>query len=192
MFLTEYVHQQLAKIIRPDDWAIDATVGNGHDTLFLAQHVGAAGQVVGFDLQPVAIDNTRHRLAVNGLAERVQLYQMNHADMLSVLEPAATKHRYSAAIFNLGYLPGSDQLITTSTHSSLQALQAAFQLLAEGGCLSALLYTGHPGGRAETEAIKSWSQTLEPQHADIEHIVPANCKNAPPELLMIQKKGSSE
>ena len=33
------------------DYAVDATLGNGHDTCFLAEIVGDSGKVFGFDIQ---------------------------------------------------------------------------------------------------------------------------------------------
>ena len=42
----EMAHQFLAEVITKEDVVVDATMGNGHDTAFLAQR---AGQVYAFD-----------------------------------------------------------------------------------------------------------------------------------------------
>ncbi|MCB1093584.1 MAG: methyltransferase domain-containing protein, partial [Verrucomicrobiae bacterium] len=76
---TEMAHRLLAERLRPGDLAIDATVGNGHDTVFLAEAVGQAGQVIGFDIQPIAIEATRHRLSEAGLSDRVELHTECHS-----------------------------------------------------------------------------------------------------------------
>lgn len=47
--------------IQSDSIVIDATCGNGFDTLFLAQHV-PKGHVYGFDIQQQAIDNTAKKI----------------------------------------------------------------------------------------------------------------------------------
>ena len=41
----------LANGSKEGDYAVDATLGNGHDTCFLAKIVGDNGKVFGFDIQ---------------------------------------------------------------------------------------------------------------------------------------------
>ena len=41
---------------------VDGTLGNGHDTVFLAKLVGPNGHVYGFDIQEQAIVSTKKRL----------------------------------------------------------------------------------------------------------------------------------
>ena len=55
----EMAHQFLAEVITKEDVVVDATMGNGHDTAFLAQ---LAGQVYAFDIQEQALVNTQERL----------------------------------------------------------------------------------------------------------------------------------
>ena len=50
-----FAHRLLAQATPAGGTAIDATAGNGHDTLFLAQCVGANGRVYAFDIQPQAL-----------------------------------------------------------------------------------------------------------------------------------------
>jgi predicted methyltransferase len=188
MQLTQLAHEKLSLIIQPGDVVVDATIGNGYDTCFLAERVGADGMVIGFDIQARAITATTARLKEHALFSRVRLQHTSHADLALLLQPHIAQRRCSAIVFNLGYLPGSDKSITTQITSTLQALQAGFQILATSGCISALLYSGHPGGTAEAEAVKSWSQTLPTNDAHIEHIAPTNIQTStPPELLFIQK-----
>ena len=42
---------QLLKVVEPGDFVIDATMGNGHDTAFLAELVGPSGEVFAFDIK---------------------------------------------------------------------------------------------------------------------------------------------
>ena len=55
--LTEMIHEILRPIIKPGDLVVDATLGNGFDTLFLAKAVGPQGKVIGFYIQECAIEN---------------------------------------------------------------------------------------------------------------------------------------
>ncbi|GAA3320280.1 hypothetical protein GCM10020331_030620 [Ectobacillus funiculus] len=59
----------LQMAVKDGSYAVDATIGNGHDTAFLAQLVGEAGKVFGFDIQEQAILNTQARLTEQKLAE---------------------------------------------------------------------------------------------------------------------------
>lgn len=170
--LTQKVHHSLEARFRgqPHLKAIDATVGNGHDTLFLAQMVGKTGQVWGFDIQATAIERTANRLRQAGVipgsfeagSPGVVLYQASHAEVLDKLPLEHFGSTIDIILFNLGYLPGGDKTLITRTDATLQALDASLQLLAPGGVLSVLAYPGHVGGDAETQAVQDWFQRLPP------------------------------
>ncbi len=61
-----YAKTLLSSVINEGDIAVDATAGNGHDTLFLANLVGETGFVYAFDIQQQAVDVTIQRLKENG------------------------------------------------------------------------------------------------------------------------------
>src|SRR5690606_8250875 len=67
--------QLIRQALQPGNAAVDATVGNGHDTLFLAETVGAAGRVYGFDIQAEALQAARRRLEAANLEGRVTLFK---------------------------------------------------------------------------------------------------------------------
>ncbi|MFM1891187.1 MAG: hypothetical protein RLZ44_264 [Pseudomonadota bacterium] len=140
-------------MLRPGDLAVDATVGNGHDTLFLANTVGAGGRVIGFDIQPAALAAARARLTAAGLAARVELHLSGHQQLADYLPPG---QRLAVAMFNLGYLPGADKACITRPETTAQALTAAWAALRPGGLVSVLVYIGHPGGREELAAVQGW------------------------------------
>jgi len=71
-------HEAVSEVLRPGDVALDATAGNGHDTLFLARSVGPEGTVHALDVQAAAITATRKRLEAAGVANRVRLHQLGH------------------------------------------------------------------------------------------------------------------
>jgi len=153
--LTQQAHAQLAAIISPGDYAVDATVGNGHDTLFLAKAVGEQGRVLGLDIQEAAIRVTRQRVRGAGLEARVTLVQRGHEQLKEVL-PEAMQGRLRVVMFNLGYLPGGDQQLITRADTTLAALSAALDQLSEDGLISLLIYRGHAGGQEEYQAILEW------------------------------------
>ena len=62
MRLTEKVHAILKNHLREGDQAIDATAGNGYDTLFLAEQIGLSGEVIAIDIQNCAIQSTRENV----------------------------------------------------------------------------------------------------------------------------------
>ena len=95
--LVHQAHAALAEILNEGDRAVDATVGNGHDTLFLAHQVGQSGTVYGFDIQETALDTAYRRLQEEGLAQRVSLYHAGHEAMAVVLPPQSVRSspRYS-------------------------------------------------------------------------------------------------
>ncbi|OGT20993.1 MAG: 16S rRNA (cytosine(1402)-N(4))-methyltransferase [Gammaproteobacteria bacterium RBG_16_57_12] len=170
--------------------AIDATVGNGHDTLFLAQQVGERGQVFGFDIQPVALEQARTRLAQAGLLSRVSLINRPHEQMFAAI-PGQYHGAVRAVMFNLGYLPGGDKTIVTRTAGTLRALQSALALLATGGArISVIAYTGHAQGREEAQAVRGWVEALRRDHYRVDITVPP-AKQAP-ELILIEKSATPQ
>ena len=184
--LVEQAHSIVASVVRHGDIVVDATMGNGFDTLFLSEQVGASGMVYAFDIQVSAINKTRLLLDGKGVLERVRLIHDDHANMVQYLSSdGATSIR--CAMFNLGYLPGSDKGLQTTPESTLNALNAALKHLKSSGVISILAYTGHSGGREEAEAIKLWAKALPTANYQVDINVPARVKNSPPELISIRK-----
>lgn len=137
--------------------AIDATAGNGHDTLFLARKVGTAGRIMAIDLQSAAIEQTRMRLQNSDLLERVSLIAGDHRYLRDFAQQL-NLGTITAIMFNLGYHPGGNRALTTSPESTLLAVEAALDLLSSSGSgiLSIMAYRGHPGGKQETTAVQEF------------------------------------
>lgn len=142
--------------IHAGDRVIDATAGNGHDTLFLADCVGETGRVLAFDVQESALISSRERVTAAGVVARVEFIHDSHSRMGN----HAAAGSVAAVMFNLGYLPGEDHDLTTQTDETLAALQASKTLLQPGGVLSVVCYPGHPAGLIEAEAVEKWMHTL--------------------------------
>ncbi|TCS95938.1 class I SAM-dependent methyltransferase [Hazenella coriacea] len=166
--------------------AIDATVGNGHDTLFLAEQVGHHGHVMGFDIQKEAIASAHQRLHLAGQDEQVQLVTLGHHLMDQVL-PSEWKEQIHVFMFNLGYLPHGNPEIITFSDTTLPALQIACEWLAPGGLITIALYTGHPGGQQESDAVIHWAKQLPPKKYQVLWQQIVNRTHAP-SLLVIEKR----
>ncbi|MDQ6951976.1 MAG: class I SAM-dependent methyltransferase [Mariprofundaceae bacterium] len=188
MRLTERVHHDLKQHIHLGDTVIDATAGNGHDTLFLAQAVGKKGHVFSFDIQAQALKNTRQRVEKHPNTASVEYVHSGHEQMQAKL-PLGYHGHIQAIVFNLGYLPQADHTMITTPQTTLNALQQACALLRQGGIISILAYTGHDGGREEAEAIKQWLFTL---NVNFKHHIeiPQNTRLSPPEYIFIHKINS--
>lgn len=158
MRLTKEAHALIRKHVGPGDIAIDATMGNGHDTLFLADLVGPAGQVYSFDIQEEAVVATSGRIVASGLAN-VILITSCHSKLADHL-PEGIIPTVAGAVFNLGYLPGADKSIVTRTDTTVAAIEAAYETLRPGGVISVLAYTGHAGGEAEAHAVEATLNAL--------------------------------
>ncbi len=143
-------HAFLRTHVRPGAFALDATAGNGHDTLFLCRLVGAAGRVLAFDVQPQAVENTNARLRENGCGQVGRAVLDSHANLAAYAAPGSV----DAAVFNLGYLPGGDHGVFTTPGVSVPAMRTALELLRPGGVMTVCVYYGGPQGMAEKDAVR--------------------------------------
>ncbi len=167
----------------PPPLAVDATAGNGHDTLFLAENVGPRGRVLAFDVQERALAAASARLREAGLLGRVLFVAAGHETLGGYLPQggtqsgartgpqdgppvrktvadAVTDALVDAAMFNLGFLPGSDKAVVTRPESTLAALRVLETRLRAGGVVSVHCYAGHPGGAEEADAVERWARAL--------------------------------
>lgn len=175
-------HLFLRERVRPGDRAVDATCGNGHDTLLLARLVGATGKVWAFDVQESALAATQERLAESGYAGRAELVLAGHERMASVVsEPVR------AVVFNLGYLPGGEKGTVTSPETTRAALEQASSLILPGGIVTVAVYTGHPGGPEEAEAVEAWAAALPPVRFNVWRCRQLNRPGTAPYLVAVER-----
>jgi 16S rRNA C1402 N4-methylase RsmH len=184
--LVNTAHHFIRKIIHPGAIAIDATVGNGHDTLFLVEQVSPSGKVFGFDIQQAAIESTQAKFLQTHNMECLMLIHASHADMSDKI-PVNYHGNISVIMFNLGYLPGGDKNIITGTASTITALHSACQLLSSQGIITVMAYPGHSGGDMETAHVKNWCEQLDKEHFKIRVIYSSDNKESAPRLFVIQK-----
>lgn len=184
--LVNVAHNLIMGILRPGDIAIDATVGNGHDTLFLAEQVTPPGHVYGFDIQQAAIDSTREKFRQTHTSDYLTLIHASHADMDQKI-PAHLHGKIRAIMFNLGFLPGGDKSVITLTDSTLTALTIASRILAVNGIITLLAYPGHQGGDLETDQVKIWCEQLDTKQFEVSTIYSTEHKDTAPRLFVIRK-----
>lgn len=175
----------LARHIRPGDRVVDATMGNGHDTRFLAELVGETGEVIAMDLQADAVERTREALRQQGLLARCRLHCLGHEHMGQVVTSPV-----DAVMFNLGWLPGGDKRITTRWETTRQAVTAAMELLRPGGLLTVCVYPGHPAGDEEREQLTALLAAVRPQAFNVLHQRFINAGPGAPECFLVQKQGA--
>lgn len=175
-------HFFLKQRVRPGDLALDATCGNGQDTLLLAELVGETGQVWAFDVQPRAIAATKNLLEREGRLPPVVLVEVGH-ERLSEYVPSGL----SAAVFNLGYLPGGEVSLITSPENTTSALRQAASLLKPGGIMTIALYTGHPGGSEEAAAVEEWGAALSPREFNVWCDRQLNRPAVAPYLVLVER-----
>lgn len=191
-----FAHLALQEIIKPGDMVVDATAGNGNDTLFLARLVGGNGIVHAFDIQEEALARTEARLREAGLLGRVRPHLSGHERMLELL-PAERHGEVGAVMFNLGFLPkdrairDEPDLIVTRPETTLAALDAALRVLAPGGVMTIACYAGHELGRAETEAVHGWCAGLSFDQARVLRYEILNKPGDPICLYCVEKKAAS-
>lgn len=178
--LTALAQETVAKALENGALAIDATVGNGHDTLFLASRVGRQGHVIGFDIQARALEGARSRLRATGLESNTTLHLCGHEHMLEKV-PTDWRGKVCAVMFNLGYLPGGEKNLTTGPATTIGALDQAASLLKPKGLISLLVYRGHPGARSEADAVLTWLDRLDGAFEHTRHESPG------PVLHLIQR-----
>jgi SAM-dependent methyltransferase len=184
----QFARRAITAVVKPGDLAIDATVGQGHDTLMLAELVGVDGKVFGFDIQEAAISIARDRIhAKLGTNHSVNWVHGSHEYMLQTL-PVEWQGKVSAIMFNLGYLPGNDHKVTTGSLSTLAGLDAAVLLLQSGGIITIVAYTGHEGAQEEADAVGHWASVLPQKQFSVLSYRFINQLNHPPFLIIVEKK----
>ena len=173
----EMAHDFLAQVITQEDIVVDATMGNGHDTLFLAK---LAKQVYAFDIQEQALEKTSQRLQEAGLTN-VELILQGHETVDQFVREV------KAAIFNLGYLPSADKSIITQPQTTIEALDKLCHMLVKGGRIAIMIYYGHEGGDIERDAVMDFVSHLPQEEYTAAIYRTLNQINNPPFLVMIEK-----
>lgn len=183
----DLAHQYWKDLLKPGDYAIDATCGNGKDTLQLAQLVlqEGKGKIYAFDIQSQSLQSTKQLLLSNLTSQQIDcidLIQGCH----SIFSPKIEAETIKLIVYNLGYLPGGDKSLTTQTKTTLESLNLALKLIKPGGGISLTCYPGHHSGELEEEALISFAKNLSPKIWSCCHHRWLN-RHLSPSLLFVQK-----
>lgn len=155
--ITEWCSHFISQQVQPGDLCIDATMGNGNDTLLLSRLCGSTGKVLAFDIQEQALNATRERLDTANAPDNYTLLLESHANMAQYAEPGSV----NCIVFNFGYLPGGNHALATRGETSVQALSQALILLKKGGMISLCIYSGGDSGFEERDQILAWLKQLD-------------------------------
>ena len=174
--------ETIQRAVLPGDSAVDATMGNGHDTLMLCEAVGEGGRVYAFDIQARAVEETAKRLREHGMADRTDLIPAGHERMAEYV-----KEPVKAVMFNLGWLPGGDHHVTTRWETTRQAVESALALLAPLGVIVICAYPGHEEGAREERELTAFLSGLSNRQYNVLHQRFLNAGAGAPECYVIQK-----
>lgn len=181
-------HSYWLDYLKIGDTAIDATCGNGHDTLFIAKNVLGInqGQLYSLDIQAQALKEAREKLSKNlspELIERIEFIQSCHSCFPIAIKPKTVK----LIVYNLGYLPGGNKNVTTSFETTLTSIENAMDLVADDGLISITCYPGHHAGKIEQTKIVSFIEQLHPWKWVCCHHIWINRREGPT-LFLLQRK----
>jgi len=141
-----FVHKYIKPLINKDDICVDMTMGNGFDTIYLSE---LAKYVYSFDILPEALDSTKQKLT----RDNVRLILDNHINIDKYIN-----NLIKLFIFNLGYLPHSENKTITKPQDTLCAFKKAYDLLENNGYIVITFYLGHLGGKDEYYLLDSYIQ----------------------------------
>ncbi|MFM7774107.1 MAG: class I SAM-dependent methyltransferase [Candidatus Kapaibacterium sp.] len=155
----EFCHEVLRRHLRSDARVVDATAGNGHDTVFLLDLLDHRGRVLAVDIQSQAVTNTRERVVSHPKASQAEVVHVSHERLDAVLLQHGWSH-IDGAVMNCGYLPGGDKNVRTAVPSTVAAMRTLVSHLALGGVVCVVCYTGHEGGPEERDAVRDVCASL--------------------------------
>jgi predicted methyltransferase len=162
--------------------AVDMTMGNGRDTLFLLGCVGKDGFVYAFDIQRQAVQKTMESLR-NSTFDNYKLINDSHENCSGYIESGTV----DVIVFNLGYLPGGNKNIFTKKETTIKALKSSLELLKPLGTIFLTAYTAHDSGE-EYKHVLEIVKALPQKEYNMAVVRFENQINQPPVLIVIEKR----
>lgn len=163
---------------------IDATAGNGNDTLFIAKMLKEDGFLYSFDISDKAIFNTQKLLCDNNInSDNIKIIHDSHEN----IDKYIVDKKIKAVMFNLGYLPGSDKNTATKAKSTICALENILNMIADKGVVTICSYVGHDGGEEDRE-VRSYLLSLDKKTYEISKTEMIKREDAPVLYLIIKKE----
>lgn len=131
---------------------VDATLGNGFDSLYLSSLLNEKGTIYGYDIQEQAIINSNKLFKdhnVTNVITKLSSHEYIEEDNIDL------------AIFNLGYLPGFDKSIKTNKETTMKAIKNLLPKMNKDNMLIVIcLYVGHEEGFEESIVIDEFVKSL--------------------------------
>ncbi len=176
--IIELAHKMIKERIKEGDIWIDATCGNGNDTLFLASLVGESGHIYAYDIQEQAINNAKK---LTNAFSNITYIKASHETI--------TESKIDGIIFNLGYLPHGDKNITTKANSTIAAIENLISKFFDNPnmIIIVVVYPGHANGLVESTELLAYLKTLNAHDYLVSQYCSLN-QNQSPYLLSIVRK----
>ncbi|MGM0445204.1 MAG: class I SAM-dependent methyltransferase [Bacillota bacterium] len=181
----EFSHWIIDNYLDNNKVLVDATCGNGYDTLFLSKKLDQNGKIYTFDIQKTAIENTKEKLKDKDL--KIEYINDGHEKIDKYID-----EKINCIIYNLGYLPGSNKDIITKKETTIKSLQKSLKLLAINGLIVLVIYSEHEGGEKEKNAVLEFAANLDHKNYNVLHYHFINQKMNPSEVVVIKKRGDKD
>lgn len=178
----DIVSVYINRYVNLDNTCLDATVGNGNDICRLGKLVGKNGKVYGFDIQEIAIENTKNLLEKQDVLNRVKLITDSHENIDYYI-----KEKLNFVIYNLGYLPKGDKSIKTNEKSTIISIGKALNLMDNNSLMLITTYIGHLGGKSENDAVNKFLSSLNQREFNVIKYEFINQRNNPPMVYVVEK-----
>ena len=186
--MTKWLHNQLLSIKESWEVCVDATAGNGHDTLFLFENCASSGKVIAFDIQKAALEATENLLTQHDFGNvkrpKVQFILDGHEHMDEYIE----SNTADIIMFNLGYLPGGDHALATNSQTTIPAIKKGLEILKVHGVMSICIYSGGDTGFQEKEEVLAFLKQLPQKQYTVIVSEFYNLGNCPPTPVIIRKR----
>lgn len=179
--IIDYVHKYMKDHKVMNGIYVDATCGNGHDTLFLAEMLEGKGCIYALDIQEQAIENTKKRTSKY---TNISYHKSGH-EYLDKIVPG----KIDGILYNLGYLPGGDKSLITKGDTTVESLKKGITLLKPGGIIGIVVYRDHPGGKEEETILLDYLYHLDANRVQVLHLEFLNKGDKGPYGLIIEKLG---
>lgn len=182
--ITHWCHEIIRSQAQIGGLYIDATMGNGNDTLMLCELAGELGEVFAFDIQRQAVEATKTLLEQHHVTTNYHLILDGHENMDHYVQESTA----DVICFNFGYLPGGEHEIATMASTSLIAIKKGLGLLKSGGMMSLCIYSGGDTGFEEKDCILNYLKELPAREYTVIVNYYFNRRNNPPIPVFIFKK----
>lgn len=180
----QIAHLLLKEALKNAKIIVDATAGNGNDTLFIAQNATDEAKIFAFDIQEEALESAKAKLTAENFADKVAFIHASHDEVNNYVQ-----ENLDLVIFNLGYLPGGNHQITTRCETTLNALNIMLDKLNLYGHIAIVVYPGHEEGFKECQRIKDFAHSLAKKYFTVGWYQMINHNDKAPALCWIEKVG---